>query len=161
MNHDVPEDPRRAQALLGLQFGLLGSLGLGLVSLPWLSDMTARLIGATLMLLGMAIIAIALRTFNEVTAALPRISPEPPAKGQLVTRGIYASIRHPIYTGVLTIASGLAALSGQGIMWLLLLGLLIVLYTKSHYEEDRLKTIFPEYDAYQDRTGRFLPNLLP
>ena len=40
--------------------------------------------------------------------------PKPPAEAQLVRRGIYAKMRHPIYAGLIALSSGWAYLWGSG-----------------------------------------------
>lgn len=86
-------------------------------------------------------------------------TPVPKADGALVTDGLYRFVRHPIYTGVLTIVVGLVVPSGN---WLTLaVGLVTVafFYAKSDWEEARLTEHYDNYDAYRSRTPRFFPRL--
>ena len=85
------------------------------------------------------------------------------AEGQrLVQEGPYAWVRHPIYTGNVAAALGLALLFLNP----LLLGLVLLLAVLASYRgrlEDgflRSPDAFGErYDVYASRTGRFLPRL--
>lgn len=78
----------------------------------------------------------------------------------LVTRGVYAVIRHPSYLGLLVSALGwgLAFRAGVGV---LLTGLLIPpLVARMHAEERLLREHFgAEYDGYCGRTSRLLPGV--
>lgn len=87
------------------------------------------------------------------------ISPFPsPRKGaKLVTDGVFAFSRHPIYTGILFMAFGLAVWLGSGFKLILSAFLFLLFYLKSRYEEQRLQEIFPEYELYKRETGRFFP----
>ena len=83
--------------------------------------------------------------------------PKPMEQTQLVRRGIYGVIRHPIY------ASVIAAALGWALIWQSwpALGLAAVLipffHAKAHHEEQWLRRKFPEYAGYEQRVPRFLP----
>jgi protein-S-isoprenylcysteine O-methyltransferase Ste14 len=78
----------------------------------------------------------------------------------LVTRGVYGTIRHPSYLGLLinALGWGLAFRAGVGV---LLTGLMIPpLLARIHAEERLLRSQFgDEYSAYCARTARLLPGL--
>ena len=81
-------------------------------------------------------------------------------QGQLVTRGIYAYIRHPQYTGVLLITLGMIfewATLPLLIMW----PMTVVMYYRlaRREEADMVKEFGAQYQAYRERTGMFLPRL--
>jgi len=83
--------------------------------------------------------------------------PRPRPGGELVTAGVYAHARHPIYGGVLLIAIGwslahasLATLTAAALLWLLF-------EAKSRYEERVLAAAYPAYPAYAAATRRFVP----
>jgi len=78
---------------------------------------------------------------------------------KLITTGIYARIRHPMYTAFWLMAlaqalllpnwiAGFSGLVGFGILYVLRVG-----------QEERimLDTFGADYQAYMDRTGRLLP----
>jgi len=79
---------------------------------------------------------------------------------ELIRRGPYGYLRHPIYTGVLLAVAGTALTVGKwsGIIALLLLG--TTYFLKAMREEELLATNFGEAFAdYKKQTGFFLPRL--
>ena len=81
-------------------------------------------------------------------------------QGHLVTTGIYATIRHPQYTGFLLITLGMIfewATLPLLIMWPILA---LLYYRLARREEADMEREFgAEYIAYKRRTGMFLPAL--
>ena len=84
-------------------------------------------------------------------------SPAPVHGATLVDTGIYASVRHPIYAGVILLAIGWAffAVSLPALIVALLLTAWLDL--KSRREEVWLIAHHPRYLAYRERTARFVP----
>lgn len=77
--------------------------------------------------------------------------------GRLRTDGIYGYIRHPIYSGNLTMAVGIACLV-PGIASFVLISLLTFSYRLAVIREERdLVESFPEYSRYLKSTGAFFP----
>jgi protein-S-isoprenylcysteine O-methyltransferase Ste14 len=80
---------------------------------------------------------------------------------ELITRGPYAIVRHPIYTGILIMLVGTIIVLGRvaGII-----GLPLVFWSfwiKLRYEEQLMLEKFPDqYAAYQQRTRRIIPFVL-
>jgi protein-S-isoprenylcysteine O-methyltransferase Ste14 len=78
---------------------------------------------------------------------------------ELVTRGPYALVRHPIYTGLLVALTGTALYDGR---WRALLG--VALFTigfwlKARSEENLLEGEFgDDYRTYRARTPMLIPN---
>lgn len=85
--------------------------------------------------------------------------PEPKARAPLITHGIYRFIRHPMYTALLCLATGLAVARGTWISGILVLALLVVLVVKSRYEDGLLRQRWPQAKDYQGRVGAFLPRI--
>jgi len=87
------------------------------------------------------------------------VRPELKTHARLVTDGIYAHLRHPMYTAVLLVM--LAAIAADPRAWRVLvwLALLAVLLAKAVREEGYLRARFPEYAAYQSRSARLLPRI--
>ena len=88
------------------------------------------------------------------------ISPAVRKNAQLIERGPYRWIRHPMYTALLLfmlsyVIADPTALSVQ--VWF---GLLFVLLVKSLYEEMLLAQRFPSYAEYKQRTWRFVPYVI-
>ena len=89
----------------------------------------------------------------------PALSPlvTPVAHGQLVTRGPYRLVRHPMYLGQLCIAFG-APLT-LGCRWALAVSLAaaIVLVVRIRMEEDVLSQTYADYGTYRARSKRLVP----
>jgi protein-S-isoprenylcysteine O-methyltransferase Ste14 len=76
-----------------------------------------------------------------------------------VETGLYRWARHPIYTGVLLSACGVAIAHGSVAALGIALTFVPFFYYKSSYEEQLLRKIYPQYQAYSERVGRFVPRL--
>jgi protein-S-isoprenylcysteine O-methyltransferase Ste14 len=139
--------------LVALQFALIGAL-----------IVTTRALGTTLAN-GLAFACVVAGTFVGVAALAANrpgnfnLRPEVKSSARLVTEGIYAHIRHPMYLAVLL--AMLAALAADPRVWRLglWLALLAVLLAKAAREEGHLRERFPDYAAYATRTRRLLPGL--
>ena len=83
---------------------------------------------------------------------------ERPQEG-LVTRGIYAHIRHPLYLGNLCLFIGCPLLLAARWTWLATLLGLIGLLVRIPIEERLLRELYPEYDAYRQRTAALIPGV--
>ena len=80
----------------------------------------------------------------------------------LIDRGPYAFVRHPIYTGVLLMVLGTVTVSGTRAGVILLATMVAGLIVKARREERLLTTHFPElYPRYRARVrARLIPFLL-
>src|SRR5690606_6752899 len=83
--------------------------------------------------------------------------PSPKEGAKLVTNGVFAFARHPIYAGVLFMAFGISFGRGSGYKLIISVLLYLLFFLKSRYEEQRLQEIFPDYVLYKRVTGRFFP----
>jgi protein-S-isoprenylcysteine O-methyltransferase Ste14 len=108
-------------------------------------------LGAAVALAGWAVSANRPGNFN--------IHPEPKARGRLVRHGPYRWIRHPMYAALLIGAVATALACRRLDAWLATLALLLVLEVKARLEERWMAQVHPEYAAYRERTGRFLPRV--
>ncbi len=96
--------------------------------------------------------------FRTLGASLT-VYPEPRAEAELVERGPFAHVRHPVYGGLLLLFGGiglatrpaaLAVAAFLGIIWV----------GKARVEEQRLATRFSGYSAYAARVRRrFVPGV--
>lgn len=81
-------------------------------------------------------------------------------RGELVTSGIYAYIRHPQYTGFLLVTLGLIfewATLPLLVMWPILV---VMYYRLARKEEaDMIKEFGQQYIEYKNATGMFFPRL--
>jgi len=77
---------------------------------------------------------------------------------ELIQRGPYGLVRHPIYTGILSMALGSALLVGRAgavAGWIVFV---VSFWIKSRDEEALMMQQFPnEYAAYRQRTKRVVP----
>lgn len=80
-------------------------------------------------------------------------------KQQVVSRGLYGYVRHPIYTGDVLLLLGLElALNSWLVLGILLLAPAV--FFKAVKEEEMLVRELPGYDSYRARTKRFVPYLI-
>lgn len=82
-------------------------------------------------------------------------------KGDLVTGGIYAYIRHPQYTGFFLITFGMM-LEWATLPLIVLYSILLVLYVRlaKREEKDMEKEFGQEYAEYRKKTKMFIPYLV-
>ncbi|HVU11327.1 MAG TPA: isoprenylcysteine carboxylmethyltransferase family protein [Phototrophicaceae bacterium] len=149
----------RAQLYVVGQFVLFALLALALIVFPPGQTALLRGIGLLLIVIAFLILALAVREFQVKNATLPNITPTPNAQAALVDTGIYAHVRHPIYTAVLVGALGVALAHGHVAVLLIALVMIVFFTYKSMYEESLLRVVYPQYDQYRTHTGRFLPFL--
>jgi protein-S-isoprenylcysteine O-methyltransferase Ste14 len=103
-------------------------------------------------LAGISIIIIGLTTLRWRAAA-------PSVKDTLVDKGVYAHIRHPLYTGMMLELSGLFLwLPTISVLVACLLGIIWVMIQARLEETDLLKRL-PEYSEYMRKVPRFIPKI--
>ncbi|HMP39586.1 MAG TPA: isoprenylcysteine carboxylmethyltransferase family protein [Roseiflexaceae bacterium] len=85
------------------------------------------------------------------------IFPRPKGDGTLVTHGVYTLTRHPIYSGVLLMALGLALVRASTPGLVLALILAVFIDQKAAREEIWLRQKFPEYEGYAQRVKKLIP----
>ncbi|MCP3974608.1 MAG: isoprenylcysteine carboxylmethyltransferase family protein [bacterium] len=85
-----------------------------------------------------------------------------PARGAALLRdGIYGKVRHPMYGGVILMASAVSVFDLNVVAGLLTVGLVVLFFGKSRYEESLLTEAFLGYAEYQKQvTRRFIPWVL-
>lgn len=82
--------------------------------------------------------------------------PHPGDDAHLVESGIYGSVRHPIYGGLILLGVGWALLAASPLALALSLLLVPFFWLKSSVEERWLGERFPAYAGYRRRTRRFI-----
>ncbi len=111
--------------------------------------------GVAFLVLGFVIVAISQAQMGESWRI--GIDDEPT---ELVTTGLYRWVRHPIYTGILSMFVGVTCLTPSA--WTLsglVLGLVVV-GLQSRLEEEHVKGQHQErFQAWAARAGRFLPGI--
>lgn len=84
-------------------------------------------------------------------------SPEPKADATLVERGIYAHIRHPLYTSVLLAGVSWALLWQSAPALAAAVAQAFFFNAKARLEERLLQKKYPAYAAYRGGTWHFIP----
>jgi protein-S-isoprenylcysteine O-methyltransferase Ste14 len=114
---------------------------------------TRVVLGGSLIAAGLAIAIAAVRSFRK---AGTNVEPWKPALS-LVTTGIFAWMRNPMYTGVTMFLAGLAIALGSDWMLVLLLPAVLILHFGVVKREERyLEAKFGEsYRAYMERVPRY------
>ena len=107
-------------------------------------------VGATFLGSGIA----ELRRARALTAV-----PRPRKDAELVERGAYRLVRHPIYTGLILGALGLAILTPWAGTFLVTGLLAVVLDLKRRREEVWLADRYRDYGTYRGRTKALIPLL--
>jgi protein-S-isoprenylcysteine O-methyltransferase Ste14 len=83
-----------------------------------------------------------------------------PQARQFTSRGPYRFVRHPLYLSETITTIGLMLQFVQPWSFLLALAITAIQFPRMRYEERVLRSVYPGYDAYVDRTALFLPGLL-
>ncbi len=143
------------------QWIILTALGVAVVlTRPIQRFSYQTLTGAVVALSGFAVMAVALIVYHRANRdSTINIVPTPHQSARLVTNGIYAYVRHPIYLGVVLVTAGILiwyATLVIAILWVLIAAFLQI---KSRYEESLLLERYDGYEEYRQRTGRILPHL--
>lgn len=81
--------------------------------------------------------------------------PTPVEAGELVTTGMFALARHPIYSSILLGAFGYGLYTGSGYRFFIGLCLFVLFNYKARYEEGHLMAKYVGYLDYMGRVGRF------
>jgi protein-S-isoprenylcysteine O-methyltransferase Ste14 len=77
----------------------------------------------------------------------------------VITRGPYRLVRHPIYFGYLLDITGLLLSAGSLAMFILVTGHIALLICRARMEEQMLAAAYPAYRLYLARTGFLFPRL--
>jgi protein-S-isoprenylcysteine O-methyltransferase Ste14 len=145
----------KSKGVLPRAFGFVGTfLGVGILQLPVAHlSLGAQIFAALLVGLG------SLGSFLVLWRLGKSFSIMPEAR-RLVTGGPYALARHPLYTVEMVTICGTALQFAAPWSWVLAAAVLVLLWIRSHYEEQVLEAAYPEYGAYRARTKRFIPGVL-
>jgi protein-S-isoprenylcysteine O-methyltransferase Ste14 len=133
-----------------------------LFGVPWAAGRWSVLdpVGAT-RYVGWLLIGLGLITLYSGIAVLGRnLTPatEPLPEGQLVTRGIYRVVRHPIYLGVSTALGGYGCLRGGWWAGAVVFAVSVAYFErKARVEERFLVERMAGYEEYRRRVPRILP----
>ena len=118
---------------------------------PWLA--VGRVLGIAHLAAGIGVAGLGLVGLRENLTPVPR----PVAGGRLVSHGVYALVRHPIYAGIIAAAVGwgLVTASPAALAVAALLG--VFFDVKARREEAWLVAAYPAYEDYRRRVRKLLP----
>jgi len=117
-------------------------------------------VGIALCVVSLAVIVAALVAHAMVNRTIQvNVCPSPDSKKQLVVRGIYAYVRHPMYLSGSLLLLGAAIWHGNVVAIGGGLMAAFFFYLKSIHEEQLLLQMYAGYPEYMKRTGRLLPRL--
>jgi protein-S-isoprenylcysteine O-methyltransferase Ste14 len=150
---------KRDQAVAWSYVAVQGLLLVAIVFLPrdtsWITSNLARTIGSTLFFAGVGLgIWSGIYLGRGLTP-----SPLPNGSTELVVKGPYAYVRHPMYTAVIALSVGITFKSGSVPVLVATIALIGLFAVKARWEEAQLALAFPGYERYMEQKGRFLPGI--
>jgi protein-S-isoprenylcysteine O-methyltransferase Ste14 len=143
-----------AQSLLLLALVASGPLGRAATDDAWLSG-TATVIGGVLFAIGTFFGVAGVRHLGRNRTPYP----EPLADAELVTAGVYAVVRHPLYASLIYAGFGWALIWSSHAALLIATIALGFFTAKARTEERHLRDRFPAYTDYARRVKRLLPGV--
>ena len=145
----------KSKGVLPRLFGFVGTfMGVGILQLPVAHlSMAGQTLAALLIGLGSLGSLLVLWRLGKSFSIMPEAR-------KLVTGGPYALARHPLYTVEMVTLSGTALQFQAPWSWVIAGAVMLLLWIRSHYEEQVLEAAYPEYGAYRARTKRFIPGVL-
>jgi protein-S-isoprenylcysteine O-methyltransferase Ste14 len=156
------DGPVMATALAAGGLGFYGSL-LAFIVWPPLLAWSSTGLPSTLRWAGLALLAggAALALWARFTLGTSStVTGVPAPDGELVTRGPYRRLRHPIYSAGLLMVPGAAAVTDSVFVVGIGLVMLVTLDIRTRTEERLLLARFgDDYRRHMDRTHRWLPRL--
>ena len=123
--------------------------------LNWPGMPIVAVVGVLVLVAGLALVLVGALGLSSSLTVMPR----PKEDGLLVTTGLYRSVRHPIYAGVMAAMLGASLAARSWVALLLTAALVVVLDLKTRREEVFLRERFSDYAAYAARTKRFIPGI--
>jgi protein-S-isoprenylcysteine O-methyltransferase Ste14 len=77
-----------------------------------------------------------------------------------VFTGLYAYVRHPLYIGEIVATAGVLVFRFSLVNAALFVLFVLCQIVRADLEEQKLLSVFPEYEAYRRRTGAFVPRIV-
>jgi len=153
-------DSRVGTWLVVIQVMLLGAIGLAIFadgSRSFGDGPVPRVLGAVIAICGVGLGLAAGRALGPALVARP----EPRRGADLVERGPFGQVRHPIYGSIVLVVAGVAVALDSRVGLAGALVLLAFFTVKARFEEHRLRIRYPGYAAYRERVRRwFIPGVL-
>lgn len=119
----------------------------------WPQTMTTDILADLATVLGLVLVIQSRRALGQSWSSEVVIQ----EKHELIERGPYAYIRHPLYSGLLLMLMGVALYYGRTSWIIVFVGCFFGLYFKSQMEERLLAKTFPAYSEYKQRTKALIP----
>lgn len=89
-----------------------------------------------------------------------RIGVDPGERTELVTTGLFALVRNPIFSAMVAAQVGAVVVAPNIVGLLALVALVVAVQLQVRVvEEPYLRRLHPDYGAYEGRVGRFVPGL--
>ena len=118
------------------------------------------LAGAVILLAGIVVGSAALWAhWRRNGSILVKPSPEPRARDELVTEGVYRYVRHPIYLSVMLMLFGVALFVWNWVALMLAVIVAVFYGIKLRFEEGLLLQAYPQYAEYRRVTGALAPRV--
>lgn len=145
----------KSQGVWPRLFGFLGTfMGVGILQLPVAHlNLAMQIFAAVLIGLGSLGSLLVLLRLGKSFSIMPEAR-------KLVTGGPYALVRHPLYSVEIITIIGTAMQFQAPWSWAIALVVVTLLWVRSHFEEQVLRTAYPEYDQYRAHTKRFIPGII-
>jgi protein-S-isoprenylcysteine O-methyltransferase Ste14 len=145
----------KSRGVLPRVFGFVGTfMGVGILQLPVAKlNMAGQTLAALLIGVGSLGSVLVLWRLGKSFSIMPEAR-------KLVTSGPYSLARHPLYTVEMITICGTALQFEAPGSWIVAAVVLLLLWIRSHYEEQVLEATYPEYGAYRAKTKRFIPGII-
>lgn len=115
-----------------------------------------KLVGLLIAIFGLIVLVVALLQLNINLSPFPT----PKDSSVLIQNGLYAWVRHPIYTGILLLFFGYSIYQASLFKLFITFLLWVLFHFKTQYEELQLQRKFPDYTTYKKNKGRFFPKII-
>jgi protein-S-isoprenylcysteine O-methyltransferase Ste14 len=122
-------------------------------SVVWTQTTTTNILSDLVTLFGLILVIQSRRALGQSWSSEVVIQ----EKHELIERGPYAYIRHPMYSGLLLMLLGVALYYGRKFWIIVFISCFFGLYFKSQMEERLLAKAFPAYSEYKRRTKALIP----
>lgn len=119
-------------------------------------------VGAQVVGIALAVVGIVVTVLSQIAmGASWRIGIDETTPTALVTSGVFALVRNPVFSAMIVCAAGLTLLAPNvvSLVGLLVLVVAIELQVRLAEEPFLRRALGPEYGAYVARTGRFVPGV--
>ena len=118
-----------------------------------LSGRFPRIVGSLFCVAGLLLLFAGVRNLGSAI----QVNPSPKAGASLVTTGIYRWFRHPIYTAIVFLVTGLFLRTPTIAVACATAIVVVYLAIKIRFEEKMLLASYPEYSEYRHRAWGLVP----